>query len=134
MIMKNIAQMNRKVFLLIMPMAMFLLSFQHPTTNEIIGKWAFPDSPRKIEIYKQDSKYYAKIIQVSGEDEKEKVGHIMLKDLVYDQTDKKYTGKANSPSGISASGELVLLDKNRLKINISKFLVINKSYSLTRIK
>jgi uncharacterized protein (DUF2147 family) len=134
MIMKNSAPMNRRIFLLLMPLALFLLSFQHQTTNEITGKWAFPDSSREIEIYKQNNKYYGKIIKVSGEDKKEKIGHIMLKDLVYDQADKKYTGEANSPSGMTASGEIVLLDENRLKISVSKFFIINKSYTLTRIK
>ncbi|HSH51384.1 MAG TPA: hypothetical protein VK982_06640 [Bacteroidales bacterium] len=132
--MKNIAQINRKIFLLLMPISLFLLSFQPKTTDEIIGKWAFPDSPRKIEIYKQNNKYYAKIIKVSGRDKKEKIGHIMLKDLIYGQADKNYTGKANSPSGMTASAEIVLLDENRLQISVSKFFIINKSYILTRIK
>jgi uncharacterized protein (DUF2147 family) len=111
-----------------------LTSFQYQTKKDITGKWAFPDSPREIEIYKQSNKYYAKIIKVSGNDEKEKVGHIMLKDLVYDQTNKKYTGEVNSPSGMTASGELVLIDENKLQINVQKFFIINKSYTLTRIK
>ncbi|MCX6721674.1 MAG: DUF2147 domain-containing protein [Candidatus Staskawiczbacteria bacterium] len=132
--MKNIVQINRKIFLLLMPIALVLLSFQYQKTNDITGKWAFPDSPREIEIYKQSDKYYAKIIKVSGKDEKEKVGHIMLKDLVYYQTDKKYTGEVNSPSGMTASCELVLLDENKLQINLKKFFIINKSYTLTRIK
>lgn len=127
-------QKNHRIILLILPLSLFLLSFQYQETIEITGKWAFPDSAREIEVYKQNNKYYGKIIKVSGEDEKEKVGHIMLKDLVYDQTDKKYTGKANSPSGITASGKIVLLDENRLQISVSKFLIINKSYILTRIK
>jgi hypothetical protein len=110
------------------------MSFQNQETTEITGKWAFPDSAREIEVYKQNDKYYAKIIKVSGEDKKEKVNHIMLTDLVYDQTDKIYSGKANSPSGITATGKIVLLDENRLQISVSKFFVINKSYILTRIK
>jgi len=132
--MKKITQINAIIFLLILPLALFLMSFQNQETIEITGKWAFPDSPREIEVYKQKDKYYAKIIKVSGEDKKEKVGHIMLTDLVYDQTDKIYSGKANSPSGITASSEIMLLDENRLHIKVSKFFVVNKSYILTRIK
>lgn len=132
--MKNITQINHRIFLLILPVALFLLSFQPQETYEITGKWAFPDSPREIEVYEQNNKYYAKIIKVSGEDKKEKVGHIMLKDLVYDLSDKKYTGKANSPSGMTASGEIVLLDEDMLQVSVSKFFVVNKSYTLTRIK
>lgn len=132
--MKKRVRINQRIFLLLMPIALLLLSFQYQKTNDITGKWAFPDSSREIEIYKQSNKYYGKIIKVSGKNEKEKVGHIMLKDLVYDQTDKKYTGDVNSPSGMTASGELILLDENRLQISVSKFFIINKSYTLLRIK
>ncbi|MDY0077013.1 MAG: DUF2147 domain-containing protein [Bacteroidales bacterium] len=132
--MKNTTRLKPEIFLLILPLALFLMSFQPQEINEITGKWAFPDSPREIELYKQNDKYYAKIIKISGEDKKEKVGHIMLTDLVYDQSEKLYSGKANSPSGMTASSEIVLLDENRLQINVSKFFVINKSYILTRIK
>jgi uncharacterized protein (DUF2147 family) len=124
----------KKIFLFAVPLLVALTSFQYQTKKDITGKWAFPDSSREIEIYKQSNKYYAKIIKISGSDEDEKVGHIMLKDLVYDQTNKKYTGEVNSPSGMSASGEIILLDENKLQINVQKFFIINKSYTLTRIK
>ncbi len=117
-----------------MPMVLLLLSFQYQTKKDITGKWAFSDSPREIEVYKHNNKYFGKIIKVSGRDEEEKVGHIMLKDLVYNQAGKKYIGKANSPSGMTASGELILLDENRLQISVSKFFVVTKSYTLIRIK
>jgi len=126
-------RVNQKILVLI-PMVLLLLSFQHQKTKDITGKWSFSDSPREIEVYKHNNKYFGKIIKVSGKDEKEKVGHIMLKDLVYDQGGKKYSGKANSPSGMTASGELVLLDENRLQISVSKFFVVTKSYTLIRIK
>jgi hypothetical protein len=114
-------------------------SFQYQTQKDITGKWTFSNSPsndslREIEIYSENNKYYGKIIKVSGENKKEKVGHIMLKDLVYDQTEKKYNGEANSPSGMTASCELILLDENKLQINVQKFYIIRKSYILTRIK
>jgi hypothetical protein len=116
-----------------MPIALVLLSFQYQKTNDITGKWAFSDSPREIEMYLENNKYYGKIVKVSGKNNKEKAGHIMLKDLVYDQTNKKYTGLVNSPSGMTASCELVQLDDNNLQISVKKFL-INKTYTLTRVK
>ena len=124
----------KKIFLVAVPLLVALTSFQYQTKKDITGKWAFPESLREIEVYKQSNKYYGKIIKVSGNDEKEKVGHIMLKDLVYDQTDKKYKGEVNSPSGMTASGELLLIDENKLQINVQKFFIMNKSYTLTRIK
>lgn len=131
--MKKRVKKNHKIFLLLMPIVLFLLSFQYQKTYDIIGRWAFSDSPREIEIYKQNNKYCGKIIKISGENEKEKVGHIMLKDFVYDQSEEKYTGEINAPSGMTASGELVLLDENKLQISVQK-LFISKSYTLTRIK
>lgn len=134
MITKTSLFINQKRVLFAIPILLFLLAFQYQTSSEIIGKWAFPDSPREIEIYIQNNTYFAKITQISGEEEDEKVGHILLKDFVYDKFDKKYSGEVDSPLGFKASGKLVLLDENRLKLSVSKFLVIKKSFTLTRIK
>jgi len=139
MIMKNIVQINRKLFLMLMPIALILLSFQYQKTNDIIGKWTFSDSPRnssprEIEIYKQDNKYYGKIIKVAGNNNKEKVGQIILNNFVFDESSMRYIGKVHSPSGMTASCKLVLLDENKLQISVQKFFIINKSYTLTRIK
>jgi hypothetical protein len=108
-------------------------SFQSQRANDIIGKWGFIDSPREIEIYFENNKYYGKIIKISGEDTKEKAGHIMLKDLIYDQSENRYVGKMNTPSGMTASGELVLTDRNKLKVSVKK-LFFSKSFTLKRIK
>ncbi len=59
--MKNIIQINRKIVLLLMPIALILLPFQYQKTNDIPGKWAFSNSPREIEIYLENNKYYGKI-------------------------------------------------------------------------
>jgi hypothetical protein len=126
-------RVSQKILLLI-PLVLLLLSFQYQKTKDLTGKWAFSDSPRVIEIYKHNNNYYGKIIKVSGENEKEKVGHIMLKDLVYDTAGNKYVGEAISPSGMTASAELALPDENRLQISVSKFFIVNKSYTLKRIK
>ncbi|TRX36990.1 DUF2147 domain-containing protein [Flavobacterium sp. ZT3R18] len=106
---------------------------QAQKANDLIGKWGFSDSPREIEIYFENSKYYGKITKISGEDSKEKAGHIMFKDLIYDPSENKYTGKMNAPSGMTASGELVLADRNKLKISVKK-LFFSKSLTLKRIK
>lgn len=130
---KNRIKGNHKIILLLMPVVFFLFSFQQQKTNVLIGKWGFEDSPREIEIYIENNMYHGKIIKVSGENEKEKVGHIMLKDFVYDQAGKKYTGEVNAPSGMTASGELVLLNDNKLQISVKK-LFISKSFTLIRIE
>ena len=95
--MKKRVQMNHKIFLLLMPIALVLLSFQFQKTNDITGKWAFSDSPREIEVYLENNKYYGKIVKVSAKNDKEKQGQIILNDFVYDQVGMKYTGKVHSP-------------------------------------
>ena len=115
------------ILLLVIPFSLFAQG------DEIIGKWKFPGNSREIEIYLENNKYYGKIIKTSGKNKNEKIGHIMLKDFIYNHTDMKYTGKINSPSGMTASGELLLLNENELKISVRKFF-IHKTYILTRVK
>lgn len=101
--------------------------------DDIKGKWKFSDSSREIEVYKQNNKFFAKIITASGNDVKEKVGHIMIKDIVYDLEENKYHGEVSSPDGMTASGELNLIDKNQLRLDVRK-LFIHKSFTLTRVQ
>jgi len=116
---------------------LFMLIFtslhaQNNNVKDITGRWAFSDPPREIEIYSENNKYYGKIIKVSGKNDKEKLGQIILKDFVYNQSEKKYTGTVNSPKGMNASGVLIFMDSKRLKINVRKF-IFRKSYILKRI-
>ncbi len=123
--------MNKNIVLLLLPLVMILTSFK--SNESITGKWAFNDSPREIEIYKENNKYYGKIIKVSGTEKKEKVGHILLLDFVYNPSEKEYNGNINSPGGMNASGVLTVLNENKLKFSIKK-LFINKSFTLTRVQ
>lgn len=123
--------MNKNIVLLLLPLVMILTSFK--SNESITGKWAFSDSPREIEIYRENNKYYGKIIKVSGTEKKEKIGHRLLRDFVYDPSEKEYIGKISSPGGMSASGVLSVLNDNKLKFSIKK-LFINKSFTLTRIQ
>jgi uncharacterized protein (DUF2147 family) len=110
-----------------------LASFNYQTKKDITGKWVFIDSKREIEIYVQDSKYFGKTIKVSGRNDKEKVGHIMLRNFVYNQSDRSYSGEINSPEGMTASGKLELLEENKLKFSVKK-IFISKTSILKRIK
>lgn len=76
-------------------------------------------APRHIatEMYSRTGMFCAEIIKISGKDEKEKVGRIMLNDLVYVRAGKKYTGEGKSSSGITASGGLVPIDENKPQIS-----------------
>lgn len=89
-------------------------------SDEIVGKWKFTDNSREIEIYREDNKYYGKIVKKSGENDKMKIGHIMLKNFIYDQSLKKYTGEINTPLGMAASAQLVLIDEKKLEVSLKK--------------
>lgn len=79
-------KMNKNTVLLLLPLVLILTSFK--SNENITGKWAFSDSPREIEIYRENNKYYGKIIKVAGTEKKEKVGHILLLDFVCDASEK----------------------------------------------
>lgn len=120
-----------KIVLLLLPLVLISMSLEENV--DITGKWAFQDSPREIEIYMENYKYFGKIIKVSGTNDNEKTGHILLKDFVFDQSDKNYSGEVNSPDGMTATGQLMMLDENKLRFSLRK-LFISKTFILKRIK
>lgn len=124
-------KMNKNIFLLFLPLVLILTSFK--SNESITGKWVFSDSPREMEIYNENNKYYGKIIKVSGTEKKEKVGHLLLLDFIYDPSEKECIGHINSPGGMIASGILSFLNEDKLKFRIKK-LFINKSFTLIRIQ
>lgn len=124
-------KINKKILLLLLPLVLLLTSFKN--NDSITGKWVFSDSSREIEIYRENNKHYGKIIKVSGTEKKEKVGHILLLDFIYDPSEKQYKGNINSPGGMSASGILSIINENKLKFSIKK-LFISKSFTLIRIQ
>jgi hypothetical protein len=124
-------KMNKNICLLFLPLVLILTSFK--SNESITGKWVFSDSPREMEIYNENNKYYGKIIKVSGTEKKEKVGHLLLLDFVYDPSEKEYIGNINSPGGMIASGILSFLNEDKLKFRIKK-LFISKSFILIRIQ
>lgn len=121
-----------KLFVILF-LSAIVTSFNYQTSKDITGIWLFNDSPREIEIYTESNKYFGKIVKPSGENDKEKVGFIILKDFVYDSSDGSYSGEINSPDGMTASAKLVLLNENKLKFSVKK-LLISKTFTLNRIK
>jgi len=124
-------KINNQILLFLFPLVLLLTSFKN--NDSITGKWVFSDSPREIEIYMDNNKYYGKITKVSGTEKKERVGHILLLDFVYNPAEKEYNGNINSPGGMSASGVLSVVNEQKLKFSIKK-LFISKSFTLTRIQ
>ncbi len=124
-------KINKQILLFLFPLLMLLTSFKN--SDSITGKWVFNDSPREIEIYMDNNKYYGKITKVSGTEKIERVGHILLLDFVYNPAEKEYNGNINSPGGMTASGVLSVVNEQKLKFSIKK-LFISKSFTLTRIQ
>lgn len=65
--------------------------------SDITGKWKNEETGSIIEIYKQNNLFYGKINQVSGNESKEKVGHLLLNKLIYNSTKKNTAAKLIQP-------------------------------------
>jgi hypothetical protein len=91
--------------------------------SDIIGKWKNENLGSIIEIYQQNNLFNGKIINVSVNESKEKIGHLLLDKLTYNTTTKKYKGKVNSTTGMSADCELELINQNRFKMTVTKLFI-----------
>jgi len=119
-----------KIFLI--QIILFSFSFYgYSQTIEIEGKYRLNDSKRVLEIYLQNSKYYGKIIKNdSGVEVKN--GHVLLNGFVYNSKENIYTGIVNSPKGVTADGELEVIDKKTIKLTVQRFIT-TKSFILEKI-
>ncbi len=87
--------------------------------SEIIGHWKNADSGSIIEIYKQNNLFYGKIIKASGNEPKEKVGHLLLDKLTFNTVTKKHKGKVNSTTGMTADCEINLINENKFQLTVT---------------
>jgi len=99
--------------------------------SEIIGKWKNEESGSIIEIYKQNSLFFGKIIKVSGNEDREKAGHLLLDKLTYCKETGTYTGIVNSTNGMTAECELKLKNQNTFQMTVTK-LFIKKTQAFIR--
>ena len=122
---------------LILPLIAFVAFQWVHAQDEIIGKWkTIDDETGKaksiVEIYKQDGKYYGKIVQLLTEENKDGVcrtckgkyankniiGLVILKDLKYDADDKEWKdGTIMDPKTAKEySVYLELVEPDKLKV------------------
>ena len=79
----NVSIMRKLIFL---PLLLIMSSaFAQTKSDDIIGSWITSDGERKISVYKQNEKYYGKIVWVKNSDKKDEVGKIVIKDLEFDK-------------------------------------------------
>jgi hypothetical protein len=108
------------------------LSMQSDRT--ILGKWkGEEDASRQIEFYQEkDGSFSGKVINDNGK--KPKNGHLIFKQLKYDEQSHTYKGQMLPPDaklGINAT--LAFFDNNRLEVVGKKFL-LTKTFHFTRIQ
>ena len=111
-----------------------LLLFNHfvDAQSEIIGKWKSKENDNLIEIYMQNNIFYGKIIKVSGNESKEKIGHLLLDSLIFNPSTKKYKGFVNSTNGMKANCIIELLNQKRFQLTVTKlFIQKNKIFIRT---
>ena len=102
-----------------------LLLFNHfvNAQSEIIGKWKSEKNSSLIEIYMQNNIFYGKIIKVSGNESKEKVGHLLLDNLIFNPSTKRYKGLVNSTHGMKADCIIELLNQNKFQLTVTKLFI-----------
>lgn len=86
--------------------------------EQIIGNWLTSDSERKITIYKQNEKFYGKIIWVKDQKKDNEIGKIVMSDLEY-REGKYDNGTFIMPDDKhQASCALEYKEENLLKVTI----------------
>lgn len=76
------ASILRKLFFLFV-LFVTSSSFAQTKSDDILGTWLTSDGERKISVYKQNEKYFGKIIWVKNSDKKDEIGKIVMKDLEF---------------------------------------------------
>ncbi|MBI3520109.1 MAG: DUF2147 domain-containing protein [Bacteroidetes bacterium] len=60
-------------------------SFAQTKSDDILGTWLTSDGERKISVYKQNEKYFGKIIWAKSSDKKDEIGKIVMRDLEFSE-------------------------------------------------
>ena len=89
----------------------------------LIGNWINEETGSTVEIFKKDGKFYGKIVKVNGNNDKEKVGQLLLTDITFINSSKTYHGQINAANGFTASCDLEHIDKNRLRLTAKKLMI-----------
>lgn len=91
--------------------------------NDIIGKWQNNKAGYTIEIFNRDNRFFGKIIDVKETKSNDEIGHVLLTNLVFDASYKKYYGKVKTPSGMTADCEIELLNQNQFQLTVKKLFI-----------
>jgi uncharacterized protein (DUF2147 family) len=110
--------------------------------EKIVGIWFTDDKTSKIQIYKNESKYFGKIIWMAKNESKEElkvkpqVGYQIFRKFTFEGKNVWSGGQVSDPrSGMTVSGKLTLKDKNTL--NVRGYLgapMFGKTVILSRVE
>ena len=92
-------------------------------SEKIIGIWFTDDKTSKIQIYKNESQYFGKIIWMSAKESKDdlkikpKVGYQIFRKFKFEGKNVWSGGQVSDPrSGMTVSGKMTLKDENTLNV------------------
>jgi uncharacterized protein (DUF2147 family) len=110
--------------------------------EKIVGIWFTDDKSSKIQIYKNESQYFGKIIWMASKESKEelkikpKIGYQIFKKFTFEGKNVWSGGQVSDPrSGMTVSGKMTLKDDNTL--NVRGFLgapMFGKTVILLRVE
>ncbi len=119
---------NLKIFLIISFLITSFSSKINSTTitdesEKIVGIWFTDDKTSKIQIYKNNSQYFGKIIWMSTVESKEdlkvkpKIGYQIFRKFTFEGKNVWSGGQVSDPrSGMTVSGKMTLKDENTLNV------------------
>ena len=92
-------------------------------SEKIIGIWFTDDKTSKIQIYKNESEYFGKIIWMASKPSKEdlkikpKIGYQIFRKFTFEGKKVWSGGQVSDPrSGMTVSGKMTLKDENTLNV------------------
>ena len=116
--------MTMKGIYIVSMLLLSLISFSQPA---IEGKWKSEENGSVIEIYSKNNMFIGKIINVSDAKSNDKIGHLLLNSLVYNNSTRKYEGKVKSTFGNTAQCEIELINENKFQLSVTKLFIHNNS-------
>lgn len=103
-------------------LAILFMRFSHAKSDAIIGKWESPDKDRRIEVYKENQKYFGKIIWQQSDKFRANVGDIVIREIEYQNP--HWVGKIWVPEIKSDfTANIYLPSQNELKIEATNGLI-----------
>jgi len=111
------------------------LSAQVNTGELILGQWQTHDNQAVIEIYKEEEKFFGKIVELNADAQSEEsmIGLVILNDFTFSKHKYKHGTLYDPISNSLFNAKLWLKDKNTLKVR-DYCGVLFKTFTWKRIK